>query len=167
MKKLCVLLSAACLLVAAPVLAGGGEKCSFDTQTCLNHWAAMKDAGWVGLEYDKSQEGVVKVKAVTHDSPAEAAGFMAGDVLVSLNGAKMSDKEAMKKAKGAWKVGQAVTYMVQRAGTEKQIAVTLGKTPENVFSSMLGSHMLENHAAVATAAATQAGVKAASTADKK
>ncbi len=167
MKKHCVLLSAAFLLIAAPVIAGSGEKCSSDIQTCLNHWAAKKDMGWVGLEYDKTQEGTIKVKAVTPDSPAAAAGFMAGDVLVAMNGAKMSDKEAMKKAKGDWKVGQAVSYTVQRAGAEKKIAVTLGKAPESVFASMVGNHMLENHATVSTAAATEPATKAAVTGDKR
>ncbi len=167
MKKLGVLLSVALLLVAAPVFAGSGEKCTQGTQACLNHWAAQKDMGWVGLEYDKSQEGIIKVKAVTPDGPAAAAGFMAGDVLVALNGAKMSDKEAMKKARGAWKAGQAVTYTVQREGAEKEIALTLGKTPDNVYAAMLGSHMLENHATAATAAATETGAKAANKEEKK
>lgn len=153
MKKLSVLLSAAFLMVAVPVLAGSGEKCSYGTQACLNHWAGKKDAGWTGLELDKSVEGIVKVKAVTPDSPAATAGFQVGDVLVALNGAKMSDKEAMKKAKGDWKAGQSVTYTVQRAGAEQQIAVSLAKTPERVYASMVGSHMIEAHVAATTAAA--------------
>jgi hypothetical protein len=59
----------------------------------------------------------------------------------------------MKKAKGAWKAGQSVSYTVERAGAEQQIALTLAKAPDAVYASMLGSHMMESHAAVATAAA--------------
>ncbi len=164
MKTRSLLLSAALLMVAVPGFAGSGEKCSADAQTCLNHWAGSKDKGWVGLEYDKSTEGVVSVKSVTPDSPAAAAGFKAGDILVAMNGAKMADKEAMKKAKGSWKAGQSVTYTVQRAGKEQQLAVTLGKTPDAVFASMIGSHMLENHVAMSSASAEG---KAAAHADKK
>lgn len=164
MKKQTVLLSAALLMLAVPVFAGSGEKCSSSTQACLNHMSAKKDAGWTGLELDKSVEGVVKVKAVTPDSPAAAAGFQAGDVLLALNGIKMSDKAGMKKAKGSWTAGQAVTYTVERAGAEQQLAVTLAKTPDLVYASMLGSHMMENHAVVTTAAAD---AKAASAYDKK
>jgi S1-C subfamily serine protease len=153
MKTRIVLLSAALLALAVPAFAGSGEKCSASAQACLNHWAGGKDAGWVGLEYDKSVEGVVKVKAVTPDSPAATAGFQPGDVLLALNGAKMSDKAALKKAKGSWKSGQAVTYTVQRAGAEQQIAVTLGTTPEQIYTSMIGSHMLENHVVATTASA--------------
>jgi len=164
MKTRIVLLSAALVMLAVPVFAGSGEKCSSNTQACLNHWSSAKDMGWTGLELDKSEEGVVKVKAVTPDSPAAAAGFQIGDVLMTLNGVKMSDKAAMKKAKGSWKAGQSVTYTVQRTGAEQTLAVTLAKAPELVYASMLGSHMMESHAAVATAAAE---TKAASAYDKK
>lgn len=164
MKTRIVLLSAVLVMLAVPVFAGSGEKCSSGTQACLNHWSAGKDMGWTGLELDKSDPAAIKVKAVTPESPAAAAGFQVGDVVLALNGAKMSDKAAMKKAKGSWKAGQSATYTVQRAGAEQQIAVTLAKTPDQVYASMLGSHMMENHAAVATAAAE---TKAASAYDKK
>ena len=153
MKTRIVLLSAALLVLAAPLFAGSGEKCTYGTQACLNHWASSKDMGWTGLDLDKSVEGVIKVKSVMPESPAATAGFQPGDVLLTLNGVKMSDKVAMKKAKGAWKAGQSVTYTVDRGGAEQSLAVTLAKAPDNVYASMLGSHMMESHAAVATAAA--------------
>ncbi len=164
MKTRIVLLSATLAMLAVPVFAGSGGKCTATTQVCLNHWSSGKDMGWTGIELDKSVEGTLKVKAVTADSPAAAAGFLPGDVLVALNGAKMSDKPALQKAKGGWKAGQSVSYTVQRAGAEQQIAVTLARMPDQVYSSMLGSHMLENHAVVATAAAE---VKATSSDEKK
>lgn len=170
MKKQTILLSAALLMVAVPVFAGGGEKCAADAQACLNHWSGNKDGGWLGADMDKSTPGVYKVKAVTPESPAAAAGIKTGDLLVAINGARLSDKEAVKKAKGSWKAGQAVTYTVQRAGTEKQIAVTLGKTPDVVFASMVGTHMLEHHmgtAATADAEAAHSHDKAGHSHDKK
>ena len=145
MKTRIVLLSAALLMLAAPLFAGSGEKCTYGTQACLNHWASSKDMGWTGLELDKSVEGVVKVKAVTPDSPAASAGFQPGDVLLTLNGVKMSEKAALKKAKGSWKAGQSVTYTVERAGAEQTLGLTLATTPELVYASMLGTHMMENH----------------------
>jgi len=151
------------VVVAAPVWAGG-EKCASSTQVCLNDMSKKKAMGWLGMEYDKSNPEAISVKAVTPGSPAEAAGFMAGDVLVALNGAKFSDKEGMKKAKGTWAPGQSVTYTVKRAGAEKEIAATLAKMPQEVFTSMVGSHLLDNHVVVATAAAETATGKAA---DKK
>ena len=171
MKKQTVLLSAALLMLAVPVFAGSGEKCAANAQACLNHWSGSKDGGWLGAEMDKSTPGVYKVKAVTAESPAAAAGLKVGDVLVAINGAKLSDKEAVKKAKGSWKAGQAVTYTVQRAGSEQQVAVALGKTPETVFATMLGTHMLEHHmgttAATADAEAAHSHDKAGHSHDKK
>ena len=166
MKKVSWFVVAALMTaLAVPALAGSGETCTYDTQTCLNHMSKMKDTGWAGLQYDKAEDGTMTVKAVTASSPAYSSGFKVGDVLVALNGAKLSDKEAVKKAKGDWKVGQTVTYTVKRAGAEKQIAVTLATMPEEVFASMVGSHMLENHVVTTTADAMTP--TEAKTADKK
>jgi S1-C subfamily serine protease len=164
MKKLT--LAMALLVLAVPAFAGGGEKCSADLQTCLNHHAAMKDKGWTGLELDKSDPAAIKVKAVTAGSPAAKAGFLVGDVLVAMNGVSMTDKEAMKKAKGEWKVGQAVTYTVKRKNADKQLAVTLAAMPEAAYASMVGTHLLANHVTAATAATTEATPATATTTDK-
>ena len=165
MKKLCALLSAALLAAAVPALAGG-EKCTLGAQGCLDYWSSHRDMGWIGVEYDKSQEGVLKVKAVAPDSPGAAGGFEAGDVVVAVNGAPTTDREAMTKAKGEWKAGQPVTYTVQRQGVEKQIAVTLGRMPDVVYYAMVGSHMLQNHVTAATTAA-ETGANAAPKEEKK
>jgi len=168
MKRISWFVAAALVAaLAVPALAGSGEKCTYETQSCLNHMSQGKDKGWVGLQYDKAEDGTVTVKAVTANSPAAAAGFQAGDVLAAMNGARMSDKEAMKKAKGEWKVGQTVSYTVKRAGAEKQLSVTLGKMPEEVFASMVGSHLLESHVVVATADAKPATEAKSAASDKK
>lgn len=148
-----ILLAVALLVVAASAFAGSGEKCTQNTQACLNHWAKSRDKGWLGIKYDKAENGTVVVKEVAANGPGATAGFAVGDVMVAMNGIKMADKEALKKAKGEWKVGQVVTYTVQREGAEKEIAVTLAAMPEEVFASMVGSHMVENHVTTATAAA--------------
>ncbi len=153
MRKIALLLAAVLLVTAVPAFAGSGEKCTENTQTCLNHWAKNKDKGWLGLKYDKNATGDIAVTSIMPGSPAASAGFEVGDILVALNGAKMADKDAVKKAKGEWKVGQAVTYTVKRGTEEKQIAATLAQMPDEVFASMLGQHMLENHVAMATAEA--------------
>lgn len=87
------------------------------------------------------------VKTVTPGGPAEKAGLKAGDVIVAMNGVKFSDEEGMKKekAKGDWKPGQQLTYTVRRDGAENPVVVTLGTMPEEVFATMVGLHMIENH----------------------
>lgn len=143
--------------VAAPALAGHkGEKCSQDAQTCLNGMTAKKDKGWMGLEYDRDASERLVVKKVIEGAPAVKAGFQPGDVLLTRNGIKLSDYEALKADKGSWKVGANVTYTVLRSGAEKSLAVTLAAMPEEVFARMVGDHMISDHMAVAaTAAATE------------
>lgn len=156
------------LIVAVPAFAGGGAKCTQATQACLNHWAKTKDMPWAGLQYDKSADGsVVSVKAITPGSPAATAGFQVGDVVVAMNGAKLADKEAVKKAKSEMKVGSTVQYTITRGGTEQQLAVTMAAMPPEVFASVVGSHMIENHVPTAIAEAnTESDTKAAK-AEKK
>ena len=141
--------------VAVPALAGKGEKCTADAQTCLNHFSSYKEKGWNGIKSEANDKGDWVVKSVAADSPAQKAGVQVGDILVSLNGVKMSDKEAVKKAKGEWKPGSQVTYSVLRGGAEQQIAVTLAPMPEEVYAGMVGQHMIENHMAVASTASAE------------
>lgn len=139
--------------LAAPVFAGSGAKCSYDATACLQKLSEKRDKGWMGIEQDKSADGVLSVKRVVPGSPAETAGFLAGDVLLTRNGIKLSDYEAIKADKASFKAGAKVTYTVQRQNAEKQIAVTLGSMPEDVFANMVGAHMIADHMVVDAAAA--------------
>jgi predicted metalloprotease with PDZ domain len=147
------MMAAAVLAIAAPAWAGSGEKCSAaNAQDCLSHYSAMRTKGWVGLDLDKANKEAMVVTGVTAGSPAAKAGFKTGDILVALNGAKFSDYEAVKAAKGAWTPGAKVSYTVKRGSSEKQLEVTLAKMPEEVFARMIGAHMIEEHMAALDAA---------------
>ena len=59
------------LALASPLFAGEQEKCSADTQTCLNKMASnLKSRGWVGIELDHNEDGQLTVTFVEPDSPA-------------------------------------------------------------------------------------------------
>jgi len=143
------------VLVAAlslsAVLAGekGYGKCKEDVQTCLNHMVAgMKDRGWLGIQMD-DEGGPVKITKVIAGSPAEAAGFQIGDVLVSVNGARFSENTEEKcvtceKVKDDWKPGSKVTYVVKRTGAEATLRATLAALPSDVMAQMVGMHMMEH-----------------------
>lgn len=156
MRRLVVATAALAVAIAAPALAGSGAgKCTQETQVCLNTFSKYASKGWLGLEYDKSA-ATHAVKKVTPGGPAEAAGFKAGDVMVSMNGVAMTaDKETLKKAKGEWAVGQTVAYVVKRGDQEVKLDVKLAPMPAEVFSSMVGEHMVSNHMAAPTAAAVK------------
>lgn len=138
--------------MAGAAWAGSGEKCSYAAQACLDHMAAKKTAGWAGMELDKDASGAMAVNNVIPGSPAAAAGFQPGDVLLTLNGADFADKEAVKKAKGDWKPGSVVSYGVRRGEARKDLKVTLGAMSEEVFAALVGRHMISDHMAVATIA---------------
>ena len=143
------------LLVALAGSAVAGDrkaKCTGDTQVCLDRLTAkLKAKGWLGVELDKNEKGWYKVTSVTADSPAAAAGFKTGDVLVALNGVVISseNKEALSKAKKGLGPGKAATYTVKRSGAKQQLAVTLGHMPGEMIAAWVGQHMVENHAVVA------------------
>lgn len=153
-RSLSLLLVIAVVALAGTAFAGDRHaKCTEDTQVCLDRLTAkLKAKGWLGVELDKTESGFYKVSAVTADSPAAAAGFRAGDVLVALNGVTISkdNKEALTKAKKSLGPGKAATYTVKRAGAKQQLAVTLSQMPGEMIAEWIGQHMIENHAVVAS-----------------
>jgi predicted metalloprotease with PDZ domain len=156
MKSLRLFLALALLLgFAAAGFAGGDHKCDKSAQDCLDTMAAhMKAKGWLGIETEKTADGRWAVSAVEAGSPAAAAGFRAGDVLLALNGADLyaEDKTAIKKVKEGLAVGSRVQYTVERAGAKAQVAATLAPVPEAVLAQWIGEHMLDQHSHVRVAA---------------
>jgi predicted metalloprotease with PDZ domain len=156
MKRRSVVATAAlAVAIAVPAIAGSGAgKCTQTTQACLDSYSKYASKGWVGLEYDKSAgEKSYTIKRAVPGSPAEAAGFKPGDVLVSLNGVAMTaEKETLKKAKGEWAVGQTIAYVVKRGDQQVRLNAKLAEMPAEVFASMVGEHMVSNHMSVATSA---------------
>lgn len=153
------------VLVASVVPAfAGKDRCTEpDIQTCLNDMAAKRAQGWLGLDFDRSDPNSIKVEAITPYSPASKAGFRPGDVLLTLNGASFQDDAAMAKAKGDWKPGQVVTFMVQRPGYRRQLQVTLGRYNDHTFATMVGMHMLEYHVTLPTAVSEAPSTEPAAT----
>lgn len=158
MKRLVSLVAVVLLLsLTGTAFAGHGhKKCTEDTDTCLNNLAAkIQKKGWLGVDLDATESGHYKITSVVPDSPAEAAGFRAGDVLVALNGIALTDEnqEALKKVKKSFAPEHAVTYTVKRSGAKQQLAVTLGHVPARVMAEWIGQHMLEHHTTVVVASA--------------
>ena len=130
-------LSLALFLAFSSMAAAGGENC--DKAHAAKAKTAMHEKakhGWLGLDVEKNASSGYVVTGVAAGSPAEKAGFQKGDVLVAFNGIALTDenKEALKKAKMQNAVGKQVTYTISRAGSERQIAATLGKVPEEVLA---------------------------------
>lgn len=80
--------------------------------------------GLLGAQLETEDAGLA-VSAVEGGSPAEAAGLVAGDVIVEVDGAPVVTPDDLVAA-GA---GGEVTYTVERSGTPRPVVVTLGQRP--------------------------------------
>jgi C-terminal processing protease CtpA/Prc len=149
-----ILVASLIILIAIPLMAGGKHKCEATTQECLDKMAQkLKNHGWVGVEFDKSDKGHLIIKKVIDDSPAEAAGLKPGDIVFAMNGIKLGDDEAKKKlkqVKSKMGPGDTLTYSVKRNGKHKDVAIKLGVVPDTVLAQWVGEHMLQ-HASVKVA----------------
>jgi S1-C subfamily serine protease len=151
MKRTASFLAMALLVAGASgVVAGQKKKCDADPAECKAKMEAkMKAKGWLGVEMDKSDDGSVTVTKVFPDSPAAAAGFEKGDVLVGVNGIAYSTKDEAEKKKlqKAWGgPGSDVAFTVKRAGAKKTLDATLGTIPPQVAKKWISEHMKTHHA---------------------
>lgn len=153
MRKNTIVTLALAVALAVPAIAGGKEysACKEETQSCLNHMAAkLKNRGWLGIEMDEEKgSAAMRVTRVISGSPAQAAGFKEGDVLVSVNGVKFADNTEEKcstceATKDNWVPGAKATYVVARDGQNTTLTATLAALPSDVMAQWVGMHMLEH-----------------------
>ncbi len=138
------------LALAFPAFAGEPQRCTLDIQTCLNQMAArMEHRGYMGLEFNKDDSGQYVVRKVVAHTPAESAGFMPGDVILVVNGARWSDAAAMGKLN--WNAGARMAVKVLRGTEKKTLNVRLTHMPPDIIARTIGAHMLENHVTLTSA----------------
>ena len=77
----------------------------------------------------RAEDGLLEVLDVEKDSPAEAAGLKMGDVLVSLDGAAVKDRETLSKAMAGKRWGDAAELAVLREGEPVTVRVLLRRRP--------------------------------------
>ncbi|MCI5144617.1 MAG: Do family serine endopeptidase, partial [Candidatus Electrothrix sp. AR3] len=98
--------------------------------------------GWLGLmiqdmnedlaqSFDlKKAEGIL-VSEVTADSPAEKAGLHQGDILLSLNGSKLTDVTDLRNRIAMTVPGSTAKLKIIRDSKRKQIDVLIAEQPSN------------------------------------
>lgn len=152
MRKVIAVIGVAVVIgVVSIAVAGDKHPCTAGTQECLDKMIAKIQAkGWLGVDTEQLESGRWQVTSVYPDSPAAAAGFKPGDVLVAMNGIEMSDenKDALKKAKHGLGPGSDVTYVVKRQGGKVTLPATLGSVPPAVVAEWVGEHMVSNHSEI-------------------
>ncbi len=81
---------------------------------------------WVGVVINDDPAGELSVGAVDPSGPAAAAGLVAGDVILALDAATVSDGRALIAHLGRHRPGDTVSFSVRRSdGTTARLSVTL------------------------------------------
>lgn len=124
MRKQLLTLTLAALVLALSAITAGLSYAQNDDETTRP---------WLGVQIQDA-EGGVAVMMVMPDSPAQAAGLQAGDLISAVNGSEFSTAEALIAQISELQVGDEVTLSVLRGEEALEISATLGEAPADVFS---------------------------------
>jgi len=80
-------------------------------------------------EFNLKESGGALVGDVTPDSPAEKAGIKSGDVIVEVDGKKVTDSRHLKLEVARFHPGQTVPVKVLRNGSSKTLEVAVREMP--------------------------------------
>ena len=96
--------------------------------------------GWLGVRIQDVTPDVAEAMGLdvakgalvtdVPDGPAKDAGLLAGDVILTFNGAEIDDVRDLTRTVADSPIGQAVPVVVLREGAEQTIGVTLGRREE-------------------------------------
>ena len=71
----------------------------------------------------------VYVQSIQNFSPAEKAGLQSGDIIIKADGKDVLTMDELNDIKNTHKIGETMTLLINRNGTEKEITLTLEETP--------------------------------------
>ena len=117
--------------------------------------------GWLGVAIQDMNEDLAQsfgvnraegilVAEVTERSPAEKAGLRQGDVLLALDGDRMTDVTELRNRVAMTAPGTKITLRIIREGKRKDIPVTIAEQPADfsratrVYSKKAHSSLLDN-----------------------
>lgn len=78
--------------------------------------------------YDLPTLGVY-IKSVQNFSPAEKAGLQAGDIIIKADNKDIKTMDELNEIKNSHKIGDTITLVINRNGSEKEVSVTLEENP--------------------------------------
>lgn len=106
----------------------------------LAGWLTLQGPGWLGITVQDltpqmamrlgipSEQGVL-VTGVQFGSPAKKGGLEQGDVILSLNGEKISNSEALREEIIQIAPGTPIEVTIIRNRSEKKLEIAVGTLP--------------------------------------
>lgn len=117
----------------------GDPYSSYMTKEAYDSWMASATGNYsgVGITFSENEDGAFEVLEVNPGSPADKAGVVPQDLLLSVDGKTYTDSEVMASAIRG-KKGTEVTLMIYHDGEEKEIKLIRDKiTLQSVTWEML------------------------------
>jgi predicted esterase len=97
----------------------------------------LSTPGFLGVATEEI-EGKLIVRNVTKDSAAEKAGILPGDIIISVEGIKISTRTELTNIIKKYKAGDKICISLQRNNEIKEIIAELGKRPQEFESNPIG-----------------------------
>ncbi len=86
------------------------------------------ERGWLGVSVDE-RDGKVTIASLDRNGPAAKSGIRPGDVVLAINGDKIDSSRGLIRAVAAVTPGNTIRITLRRSGRELEIAVNVGRRP--------------------------------------
>jgi serine protease Do len=88
------------------------------------------ERGWLGVSIEENEEGKVEIVAIEKESPAELAKLKERDIILEIEGKKVTSTKMLAKEIRNRKPGKTITMKIQRDEKEVDVKVKLGEYSE-------------------------------------
>ena len=87
--------------------------------------------GWLGVALSAQPKNLpgVLVSSVLRRSPADVSGLAVGDVVIAVDDQRVNDPADLSRHIAALGAGRRASFMVQRGGADRLLAIELGENP--------------------------------------
>jgi len=111
---------------------------SVATREGYNGFVPDPKSGFLGVQMAKSETDPAVIEDVLPNTAAEKAGLKKGDVILSIEGAKIKDQLAARQKLGKYKPNDEVTLKVKRGDEQLELKAKLGRRPREDNIELMG-----------------------------
>lgn len=92
---------------------------------------ALAKARGLGRDYGALIEGTTQSNAIVPGSPADRAGLKAGDIILEINGIRITETDNLRSVIVRFNINDTVTAKIFSEGQERDVQITLAEAPRN------------------------------------